>query len=72
MICSRGNLSMVAGADVGFEEPSVGFLSIAEGGRGCAANLSRKDGSREVEVCTSSAHAAGALSGELSCEVCCE
>lgn len=42
IICSRGNLSMVGGADVGFDDTSVDF-SIAAGGRGGAANLSRND-----------------------------
>ena len=38
IICSRGNLSTVAGAEVGFEAPSVDF-SIAVAGRMGGTNL---------------------------------
>lgn len=70
MICSKGNLSMVAGAEVGFFVPSMG-LSMVVAGSGRGVNLSMKDCSSGV-VATSSVPVAGALSGDPLCDVCCD
>ena len=69
MICSKGNLSMVAGAHVGFEAPSV-ELSIAADVRAGVENLSRNDWSRGVALVTSSEPDAMALLGEPCCDGC--
>lgn len=71
IICSRGNLSILAGADVGLDA-SAGCWSIAVVDRAGAAKLSKKDGPRGVVLETSSVAAAGALSGEPFWEVCCD
>jgi hypothetical protein len=65
MICSKGNLSMVVGVEVGLlEVPSMDASIGAVDGKVGVAKLSRKACSREVVVAMSSVPAEGTLLGE--------
>lgn len=70
-ICSRGNLSMVAGAEIGFDSVSWGRSNDGAGGAG-VTKLSRYELSRGAGFASSSAPETCALLGEPFCDVCCD